>query len=271
MRRPLLIRWTVGDVHSSGFEALRLSVWGAHRLFGHRASCVICVNTIGIDDARRSTGELPPGVSWRRVTRDDVAPFIRCHLDGHFAEGAAWKFAPVRVATDRAELALDNDCILWDVPDALRRWAEGGDRAVVAEDVRACFGRFTPLCGAEPRNLGIRALPRNYNLASRMRAVLARVPATMTSELDEQGLQMAALSLDGVEPKVVRIDEVSICSPFPPHLPHLGSCGAHFVGVNARSLPWTFEGRPGVAHLQDHWNHWRAEVARLVGARLTPS
>lgn len=31
------VRWTIGDVSDEGFEALRLSVWGAFRLFGEDA------------------------------------------------------------------------------------------------------------------------------------------------------------------------------------------------------------------------------------------
>ena len=50
-----------------------------------------------------------------------------------------------------------------------------------------------------------------------------------------------------------------------PHVPHLGRCGAHFVGVNARSVPWSYCGRPGVPYLQDHWCRWRDEVADRVG------
>lgn len=265
MGRPPVIRWTVGNVHPSGFETLRLSIWAAHRLFGANASYVICLNTVHIDEARRRTGELPADVEWLPVARDDVAPFIRPYLDGRFAEGTGWKFAPLRLSADRAELALDNDCILWDLPDALRQWVGGRGEAVVAEDVRPCFGQFAALCGTAPRNSGIRALPGGYDLEARMRRTLARAEITeMTSELDEQGLQVAALSLDGT-PDVVRVDEVSICSPFPPHVAHPGTCGVHFVGVNARSLPWSYDGRSGVEHIQDHWRRWRLEIAERVG------
>lgn len=186
------------------------------------------------------------------------------------AEGVGWKFAPLRLSDDRPELALDNDCILWELPAALQRWLSGpattatARATAMAEDVRACFGQFASRCGDRPMNSGIRAVPAGFDLERRLRAVLADVPVIMTSELDEQGLQVAALSLDH-PPDLVSIDEVSICSPIPPHLPHLGRCGAHFVGLNARSLPWSYEGRPAVAHIQDHWHRWRDTVAHRVG------
>lgn len=153
------------------------------------------------------------------------------------------------------------------MPAALRRWAgePGRHTRVLAEDVRSCFGQFTALCGGQPRNSGIRALPPRFDLEGRMRTVLSRVPAVMSSELDEQGLQVAALSLDG-DPDLVRLEEVSICSPFRPHLPEPGRCGAHFVGLNARSLPWAYYDRPAVECIQEHWAKWEPVVARLVAA-----
>ena len=63
-------------------------------------------------------------------------------------------------------LSLDNDCILWEAPPAIRQWVEEDDptRCVAAEDVLACFGQFAPLCGPEPRNGGIRGLPPAFSL-----------------------------------------------------------------------------------------------------------
>lgn len=267
--RSPVIRWTVGNVSEFGFEALRLSVWGAYRLFGSSADFVICLNSVPLARAQQLTGPLPAHVSWRCVTRDEVAPFILPHLDDQFAEGVGWKFAPFRLSPNRAELALDNDCILWRMPEAVGRWLNGDDEApVIAEDVLACFGQFTPLCTSAPRNSGLRALPQGYDLEGRMRTALSRLPVVMRSETDEQGLQVAAVSLDG-EPRIVTIDEVSICSPFPPHLPHLGRCGAHFVGLNAHALPWSLQGRPAVAHLADHWRRHRREVAARVGVEVS--
>jgi hypothetical protein len=269
-----VIRWTIGDVSPAGFDTLQLSIHGAYRLFGPDATYVVCLNSVPLETARRATGEVPADVQWRTVTRDDIPPFIRAHLDNALAEGVGWKFAPLSIARDRPELSLDNDCILWSLPTALRRWqeaeAEHANAAmpVMAEDVTPGHGQFAALCGSEPRNSGIRALPRDFDLERRLRDVLSRMPVVMRSELDEHGLQAAAIALDpdhqpGHQP-VVRVEEVSICSPFPPHLPTLGTCGAHFVGINARALPWTYEGRPAVDYIQAHWRRWKPEVARLV-------
>lgn len=263
---PLVVRWTVGDVSAEGFEALRLSVWSATRLLGDRARYVICVNSVPVETARARTGSLPQAVEWRDVTHA-LWPEIQPYLGENLAEGVAWKFAPLRLDDAAHELALDNDCILWSLPRAIGEWLDAPTHCVLAEDVRACFGQFASRCGPEPRNSGIRGLPADFDLGAAILDTLKDQPAVLTSELDEQGLQVAALSREA-PPKVVSTREVTICSPFPPHLPHLGQCGAHFVGLNAKSLPWELDGRPAVEHIRAHWRKHRRELYERVG--ITP-
>ncbi len=259
------VRWTVGDVSPRGFEALRLSVWGAWRMFGPGASYTICVNTVPMERARETIGSLPDGVQWRVVTLEDFPDFLRPHLDAKMAEGVAWKLSPLRIHEDRYELSLDNDCVLWTAPEALRLWLDGahGAYGLLAEDVARCLGQFETLCGPAPRNSGIRGLPPGFDYAAALRAVINEHPVVMTSELDEQGLQTAALQR-ALPMLVVTTEEVSICSPFPPHQPEPGRCGAHFVGQNARTLPWSSDGRPAVAHLVDHWARHRKTLETRV-------
>jgi hypothetical protein len=231
----------VGDVSPRGFEALRLSIWGAWRLFGAAAGYVVCVNGIAPEEARGRTGPISAAIGWR--VPGEIPDHIRRVLDAGMAEGVAWKFAPLRLFPDRHELALDNDCIVWAMPEALRAWLQGGDRCLTAEGVRLGFGQFPDLCGPEPRNSGIRGLPPGFDLGDALAGVLARPPTKLRSELDEQGLQVAAISRPR-PPLVVRVDEVTVCSPFHPHVSELGRCGAHFVGLNLRHIPWGYYGRP---------------------------
>lgn len=185
-------------------------------------------------------------------TKDEFPDFIREHVDERMSEGVSWKFVPLQLFADRYELALDNDCIMWGVPEAFSLWLAGrGDRwCVFAEDVCTCLGQFTDLCDPEPRNSGTRGLHPGFDLEGAMREVFLRRPVKLTSELDEQGLQAAAISLVR-EPLVVTVEEVTICSPFPPHLPFLGRCGAHFVGLNAKQLSWKFHGRPATELIRE--------------------
>jgi hypothetical protein len=261
----IAVRWTVGDVSRFGFEALRLSIWGARRLFGDEAIYTVCVNSIPVSQAQALTGPVPPGIRWRDVSHE-LSDVVAPHLDHDMAEGVGWKFAPLRLHRDRHELALDNDCILWEVPPAMRDWLASERCCLLSEDMRACFGQFAAFCGDAPRNSGIRGVPAGFDLEGAIQRILALRPVTLTSELDEQGLQVAALS-QGNAPLVVQRDDVSICSPFPPHQPELGRSGAHFVGLNVKQLPWRVNGREAIEHLADHWRHHRDAISERVGVR----
>jgi hypothetical protein len=257
------VRWTIGDVSPFGFEVLRLSIWGAWRLFGAHAAYAVCVNSISLDQARALAGELPPMVAWHDVTTD-IPPFVARHLDSGMAEGVGWKLAAPRIFPDRHELALDNDCVLWALPTVLRDWLVTDDACLVAADVVPCFGQFTALCGSEPRNTGIRGLPPRFDFAGALAHALERMPVMLISETDEQGLQLTALS-DGARLLVVSADDVSICSPLPPRHRSLGTCGAHFVGLNCKSLPWQMNGRSVVEDIREHWLSVRKDVYARVG------
>jgi len=265
MVRPVGIRWAIGDVSALGFEALRLSLWGAHRLFGPEARLAVCVNTVPLDEAQRRTGPVPDSVEWRAVTAGHMPAALRRYLDGSMAEGVAWKLAPLRVFPDRYELSLDNDCILWGLPEAVAAWlAEPKPRCLIAADAKLAHGAFTHLTRPEPRNTGIRGLPPGFDLEAALLTVLEAHGVPLRSELDEQGLQVVALDL-GREAHVVSTDEVTICSPFWPHQPHLGRAGAHFVGLNARALPWRYYERPATECVVENWRRHRATLYERVG------
>lgn len=262
----LAIRWTVGDVSGRGFVALRLSVLGAQPIFGGSARYAICVNTIAAALVSDRLGNLPHAICVLQANAD-IPEFLRPHLDAGLAEGVAWKFAPMRLFPNDWEIALDNDCVLWAMPEGIRQWLGHAScrQCLLAEDVTAAFGRFAALCGDAPRNTGIRGLPPGFDLAGALAAVLAAYPARLASELDEQGLQVAALS-QHQSPFIVSLDDVSICSPFPPHLSHPGRCGAHFVGLNVHRV------RPYCDHtamqaIAANWDRWQPMIALACGRR----
>jgi hypothetical protein len=259
----LAIRWTIGDVAPRGFTALRASLWGMWRLFGAAVRYRVYVNTLAVDGARARCGDVPDAIEWC-ASDARLAPWLARVVDRGMAEGVAWKLVPLRAFPDDHELALDNDVILWDVPPAVREWLAGHTRFVLAEDVRACFGRFADVCGERPLNTGIRGLPPGFDLEAALGGMLARSPGVLTSELDEQGLQVATLLASGSTAVVDRGD-VTICSPFPPHVPHLGRAGAHFVGLNTRRLGFQFYGRDAEEVRAEHWDGHAAEVCRRVG------
>jgi hypothetical protein len=258
-----VVRWTIGDVSGYGFEALRLSTWGARRLFGPRTRYVVCVNSVPLARARAQTGPVPAEVEWLDVSKD-LCPVIARAIDPGMAEGVGWKFAPIRLDSDRYELHLDNDCVLWALPNAIARWLNDTQpRCLLAEDVVTLLGQFQTRCGPAPRNSGIRGVPPGFDLAAAFAAALELTGVTLRSELDEQGLVTFACSRERA-PHVVSEDDVAICGPLAPHHQRLGRCGAHFVGLNAHRLPWTYDGLSGEAHVRRHWRQLRPQLYRAV-------
>lgn len=261
------MRWTVGDVSARGFQALRLSILGARRVFGSNTAYAVCLNSVPLATAQARLEDAAEMVEWH-VADGSIPEFIKHRLDPGLADGMAWKLAPLRLFRDRFEISLDNDCVIWRLPRSMAIWldqAPDGARCLLAEDMATCFGWFTPLCGPEPRNAGIRGLPPGFDLEASLRDVLLELPGIrVSSEVDEQGMQVAALSRQ-LPPLVVSKEDVTICSPVPPHVAKLGHCGAHFVGLNMR--------RPRPEHGCDqalldriaaHWDAHRPTVEAMV-------
>jgi hypothetical protein len=270
---PVGIRWTMGDASERGYDALRLSIWGAWRIFGPAASYVVCVHSVPVDVARSRTGPVPAALTWHDATRD-VPAFLRAVLGNGMAQGAGWKLAPLRCFPFRHELSLDNDCILWSLPPSLQQWlAQPRSQAgcVLAEDVQSCYGQFAAECPRRPLNAGLRALPPRFDPGPPLREALARrqrdvsTPLAFTCEPDEEGLQAAALSLAGPL-HAVPLEEVTVCSPFPPHLPHLGSCGAHFIGLSARTPDGESGGNRADTSMAEHWKRHAGDLRARTGA-----
>jgi hypothetical protein len=165
---------------------------------------------------------------------------------------------------------MDNDCIIWDLPEGMRRWLQSEDGCLFAEDVGRCLGSFDAICPPGNFNAGIRGLPPGKDLGSALEAVLQQVSGgasarlQLVSEIEEQGLQAAAMCR--MDPLfLVKTSEVSICSPFWPRSPDLGTCGAHFVGMNTRHIPWNYYDRPADIWLEDHWQRYRPVLYEKAG------
>jgi hypothetical protein len=263
----LTVQWTVGDVSSRGFETLALSIFGAQTVFGAAARYVVCVNTLDLETARERVGPVARLAEWHDSSHD-LPDWILPYLDARMAEGVAWKFAPLRRLPDTCTLSLDNDVVLWNMPDSIRRWLDDGDSLLIAEDVKACFGQFAPWCPPVPRNSGVRGYPPRFDAEARFHALLRSAGKKLCSETDEQGLAVALACSE--KHVVVPLREVSVSGYFRPHLLELGTCGAHFVGINCKGGRGVWDGRPIEEFIHHYWDGKRAAVRRNLGlpARL---
>lgn len=271
------VRWTIGDVSPRGWEALRLSVHCAVRLFGPQATYTICANTVPLHAAQQLAGDLPEAVRWLQVSAADLPDVLRPHLDTTMAEGVGWKLVPLQLFADRHELALDNDCILWRVPTAVKAWLATNENTLLAADTDRCLGMFQQAPNVPGTvNSGIRGLPPSFSFGAALGEVLREKALELghtprlRSELDEQGLQAVALHRHAPA-LIVETSEVSICSPFWPRNPELGTCGAHFVGLNSKAISWNYFDRPGLEVRQEHWDRHRPELYRRAGLPMPPA
>jgi hypothetical protein len=265
----LVVRWTIGDVRPRGFEMLRISIACAQRLFGPSAHYTVCVNTIGVREAQDKCGLSSRAVEWRQVDRASSPEVLREFCRPDLMEGMGWKLIPLRLYPERYELAIDNDCIIWDLPAGMRDWLENPEACLSARDVERSLGSFDSMCPPGAMNAGIRGLPPGTDLEDTLTDVLEELrsrdnSASLISEIEEQGLQVAAMCrMDPLY--LVETDEVTICSPFWPRSPHLGRCGAHFVGMNSSHIPWDYYGKPADLWLDEHWNKMRPLLLERAG------
>src|SRR4051794_23882737 len=155
----IVVRWTIGNVSVKGFEALELSIAGAQQVFGSDARYLVCVNTISAAVMAARVRRSLPAVEWYQAANRDIPHWLRPYLDNRMADGVAWKLAPLAVDAQLPTLALDNDVVLWRMPESVARWLEDGDSLLIAEDVTSCYGGFAPWCPNEARNSGIRGTP----------------------------------------------------------------------------------------------------------------
>lgn len=272
MRRNLGIRWTIGNVSPRGFAALRLSLWGAFRLLGRRADYVVCVNSISVERARARTGPVPEDVSFEPVSRADLPARLARRLDKGMAGGAAWRVAPPRRFTERRELALDNDVILWELPAALERWLDEEDpeRCLVLGAAEEAYGRFAPACEpGPPRSAGLRAMPPRFDLTAELRTVLEGIEGPVATSADQRGLEIAALSRLR-PPLVVSLDDVPACGPTSPAASHLGHAGARFSDLNAGDPPLRRAGPATEAVCGDHFDALLSELHRRLAVPFAP-
>ena len=248
------VRWSVGALGSRGMEALRLSIWGAWRIFGERALYTVFVRGRSAHDVQEAMEELPPGIAW--VNSDDlVPPFILAH-GGGAAETVEERFAPLRQYPGRFELSLDPGCILWELPEPIERWLveQHGYRCILTQDASAKYGQFHEYCGPGHLSSAIRGLPPAFKYGATIRELLRERELMVGHRLrmspdDALGLEIAA-AVRLAEPLIVTEREVTVCSPFHPYL---GTCGARFVGLHAEYAPWT-----------ECWERHRPELYRKV-------
>lgn len=255
MAKSLALRWTVADGSLEEFEALRLSVWGAFRAFGPDAKYVVSVDGIPVATAKLRAGHMPRQCEFVALS-SDLRPMLPS------GSGEEWRVVSDRLFPDHYEVSLETDCILWSVPEALRDWMrDAGGRCLVAQDA----GPGGRSADSRPLNGHLRGLPPGFDFKRAFETSL-RKGQRLTSRADEDALHVDALT-SHAPPVVVGLDDVSVCSPFPPHSQSFGRCGAHFCGLDARGLGSDLDEPRVEEAVKEHFHGVRRDLYERVGIK----
>lgn len=121
----LILRWTFGEIKSGynspqGLELLKYSIKFAQVIFPRDKDNIeyyICYNSL-----RKSTLKAIERFSEKyNVHLIDVSDMLLSKLGNEATKNSWWKYALPRIDKARYEIIIDNDVILWEIPDILKR------------------------------------------------------------------------------------------------------------------------------------------------------
>lgn len=131
----LIIRWTLGRTKArplslQAWDMLECSIKFAQKLFP-KAEFMVFHNNLTIMDQSNLNRIEELGVFHEDMT--NKAPL------GNLKKNSFWKYYPLRVDSNKYELLLDNDIVLWEVPNALQQWLDSSNGLLINTDWNGAF------------------------------------------------------------------------------------------------------------------------------------
>lgn len=174
MEDDLIIRWTFGEAIGrptslQGLDMLECSIRFAQSLIPN-AKLYVCYNSIRSDRLLSKLNKVADlGVSL--IDQNDLNP----EFTGVTGKNSFWKYIPGRIELNKFELFLDNDVIIWRVPELIKTWAESNS-ILISEDWNGShYGEFAgSIQTPDSYNAGIIGLPPGFE-----------IPVPRTSDLSE--------------------------------------------------------------------------------------
>lgn len=214
----LVIRWQIGAFGPVSQRALNLSITLARRMFSNARLVVT------------HQGEVTrlPGVEY--YSQDSAL----------YSHG---RFLPARYDATAHELWMENDHILWDIPEGIHRWLNRTDATLAWIVDWDYYGNYAERVG------DFRACPGMFGLPPGK--VMPMPPEEEKGDDQaEQGFIAAWLRENGPH-EIVTHDEVSAYMPNHDILKHthskVGTCGVHLAGLNRG---WSAGGEQLLAELE---------------------
>lgn len=121
--KKTVVRWTIGETEArslseQALDMLDLSIKFCQLKFDRifeRVKFFVCHNNL----SKETLNRVKKITKNNEVNLMDVNDELPKRLKNNKVKNSWWKFAPPRVSPDSYEIIMDNDVLLWDVPDTL--------------------------------------------------------------------------------------------------------------------------------------------------------
>ncbi len=157
----LILRWTYGEIRNGynipqGIELLKYSIKFAILIFSREFEQIeyyICNNNVrksSLEELRNLSGD-------HKVKLIDVSEMLPLNLRIESKKNSWWKYAIPRLDIDKYELIIDNDVILWKIPNILRTAIIENALIALSDGAGKFYGDFLESVERIDRNLKLNA------------------------------------------------------------------------------------------------------------------
>ncbi len=218
-----LIRWSLGPGSAAGQLVLIRSISLLRGLFGNSVDYIVCHNQLAQSQLSflQDTGVFLFDQEHARFS----LPFEPANV--------AWKLYPPRLRPASHELFIDNDILLWQIPQPIHDFLLT-DAVVYTHGLFRAYGGFAESVPVHANiNTGIFGVPPLFDLGKYLVSLMEASSSQLwLDRFDEQGMVSSILALHPRQLEI-SLDDVSIC--------HDGArpaarCGHHFVSINSGDL-----------------------------------
>lgn len=159
--KNLVIRWTIGESNSFriGLQALEMldySIKFSKLIFNNHynnANYYICYNNLN-KKVKREVGNI---AKKNNINAIDVSEMLPIELRNQNEKNSWWKFAPPRLDIKAYEIIMDNDVVIWALPDTLKNAIECKALVALEDGVGKFYSVFKDTIDNIDKNLKINA------------------------------------------------------------------------------------------------------------------
>lgn len=213
-----IVRWTIGNVSSEGFECLEKSVSNFIKLYGDQFDYFICYNNIKEEKLKWSRD-----LKINLINQHDHIDSINITPVGH---NPCWKLYPPRINKNAYEIFIDNDLILHKKIN-LDKFIEK-NVFFITQALKKNYGSLDEKITSDNYyNTGFFGLPKNFDFKKHINKLIKKYKIDLNSDhFEEQGV--VAHIFHKNNPEIILLGDIYVS--FEDY--QMGKYGLHFVGLN---------------------------------------